>query len=79
LPNLSEYAAKFCVDKRLMSSAAPDAPLLHPGPMNRGLEVSDDLAESSASLVLEQVSAGVAVRMAVLFLLGAKKSVSFPS
>jgi aspartate carbamoyltransferase catalytic subunit len=79
LPDLSEYAAKFCVDKRLMASAAPGAPLLHPGPMNRGLEVADDLAESSASLVLDQVSAGVAVRMAVLFLLGARRSVSFPA
>jgi aspartate carbamoyltransferase catalytic subunit len=47
--------------------------------MNRGLEVSDDLAESSASLVLDQVSAGVAVRMAVLFLLGARKNLSSPS
>jgi aspartate carbamoyltransferase catalytic subunit len=79
LPNLSEYASKFCINKRLMSLAAPGAPVLHPGPMNRGLELSDDLADSAASLVLDQVSSGVAVRMAVLFLLGTRKTASFPS
>ncbi|MDR1242951.1 MAG: aspartate carbamoyltransferase catalytic subunit [Deltaproteobacteria bacterium] len=79
LPHLSEYAEKFCLTRRLMDLAAPGAPVLHPGPMNRGLEVADDLADSSASLVLDQVSAGVAVRMAVLFLLGTRKSGAFPA
>jgi aspartate carbamoyltransferase catalytic subunit len=79
LPNLSEYASKFCVSKRLMSLATPNAPILHPGPLNRGLEVADDLADATESLVLDQVSAGVAVRMAVLFLLGTRKAGSISS
>jgi aspartate carbamoyltransferase catalytic subunit len=79
LPNLSEYAAKFCMNKGLMSLAAPGAPILHPGPINRGLELSDELADSAESLILDQVNSGVAVRMAVLFLLGTRKTGSFPS
>jgi aspartate carbamoyltransferase catalytic subunit len=72
LPDLSEYAARFCINRRLMELAAPGAPLLHPGPMNRGLEVASDLADSPASLVLDQVNSGVAVRMAILYLLGTR-------
>jgi len=49
--------------------AAPDAIVMHPGPMNRGVEISSEIADGSRSLILDQVTNGVAVRMAVLYLL----------
>ena len=55
-----------------MALARPGAGVLHPGPMNRGLEISDDMADAPASLVLDQVAAGVATRMAVLYLLATR-------
>jgi aspartate carbamoyltransferase len=70
LPDLSEYAKRFCIGERHLSLAAPDAVVLHPGPINRGLEIASDLADAPNSRILDQVSAGVAVRMAVLFTLG---------
>ncbi len=72
LPDLSEYAARFCLTRRHLEKAAPGAPVLHPGPINRGLEISSELADSAESLILNQVAAGVAVRMAVLFTLGTR-------
>lgn len=72
LPELSEYASKFCINSYLMSLAAPEAVILHPGPINRGLEISSELADSAASRILDQVNAGVAVRMAILFTLGTR-------
>lgn len=68
LPDLSEYARAYCLTRAHLEAAAPDAVVLHPGPMNRGLEIASDIADSPRSLVLDQVNAGVAVRMAVLFL-----------
>lgn len=70
LPDLSEYAKKFCIGMRHLRAAAPGAPVLHPGPINRGLEIASDLADAPESRILDQVAAGVAVRMAVLFTLG---------
>jgi aspartate carbamoyltransferase catalytic subunit len=70
LPDLSEYARRFCLSRRHMEKAAPGALVLHPGPINRGLEIAADLADSVNSRILDQVAAGVAVRMAVLFTLG---------
>jgi aspartate carbamoyltransferase catalytic subunit len=72
LPDLSEYASHFCVGKRHLALAAPGAPVLHPGPINRGLEIASDLADAPESRILDQVAAGVAVRMAVLFMLGTR-------
>ena len=74
LPDLSEYASRFCMTKRLLALAAPGAPVLHPGPINRGLEIASDLADAPESLILDQVTAGVAVRMAILFTLGMRDS-----
>jgi aspartate carbamoyltransferase catalytic subunit len=68
LPDLAEYARRFCLSPEHMKLARPHAKILHPGPMNRGLEISSILADSPQSLILDQVAAGVAVRMAVLFL-----------
>lgn len=72
LPDLAEYARRFCLSAAHLRRAAPGAMVLHPGPMNRGLEISDDVADMPASLVLDQVAAGVATRMAVLYLLGTR-------
>ncbi len=72
LPDLSEYAARFCLNKKRLTLAAPNAPVLHPGPINRGLEISAELADAAQSRILDQVTAGVAVRMSVLFTLGTR-------
>lgn len=69
LPDLSEYAKRYCLDVAHLRHASKNVRVLHPGPMNRGLEISDAIADSSSCLVLDQVEAGVAVRMAVLYLL----------
>lgn len=73
LPDLREYARRFCLAPRHMERAAPGAPILHPGPFLRGLDLSSELADSPQALVLDQVAAGVAVRMAVLFLLAMRQ------
>ena len=68
LPDLREYARTFGLSPRHLERAAPDVRVLHPGPMNRGVEIDSALADSMHSLVLDQVASGVAVRMALLFL-----------
>lgn len=70
VPNLTEYSREFCVSERVLSRVAPEAVVLHPGPVNRGVEVSGEVAYGPRSLVNRQVTNGVAVRMAVLFKLG---------
>ena len=72
LPDLAEYSRRFCLGSRQLALAAPGAKVLHPGPMNRGLEISNEIADAPASLVLNQVAAGVATRMAVLYLLATR-------
>lgn len=69
LPDLNEYAARYCLTEDHLKDASPNIKILHPGPMNRGLEISDAIADSANCLVLQQVAAGVAVRMAILYLL----------
>ena len=76
LPDLTEYASRFCISGRHLEMAAPGAPLLHPGPVNRGLEVASDLVDAAQSRILDQVAAGVAVRMALLFILGTRQDLS---
>lgn len=73
LPDLHEYARRYCLGARHLALAAPGAKVLHPGPMNRGLEISDEIADSPECLVLDQVAAGVATRMAILYLLTTRK------
>jgi aspartate carbamoyltransferase catalytic subunit len=68
-PSLREYARLYGLDARRFQRAAPDAIIMHPGPMNRGVEIMSDVADGNASVILEQVTNGVAVRMAVLYLL----------
>jgi aspartate carbamoyltransferase catalytic subunit len=68
-PSLREYARFYGLDTRRFQRAASDAIIMHPGPMNRGVEIMSDVADGNASVILEQVTNGVAVRMAVLYLL----------
>jgi len=68
-PSMREYAVHYGLQPRHLERAAPDAIVMHPGPMNRGVEISSEIADGSRSLILDQVTNGVAVRMAVLYLL----------
>ncbi|MCM0753985.1 aspartate carbamoyltransferase catalytic subunit [Desulfovibrio aminophilus] len=74
LPDLREYSRTFGLGEGHMAQAAPDALVLHPGPINRGVEIASDLADSGRSMILDQVASGVAVRMALLFLYMTRKS-----
>jgi aspartate carbamoyltransferase catalytic subunit len=67
-PTLREYSRFFGLTKQRLELAHPEAIVMHPGPMNRGVEISDDVADGERSVILDQVEAGVAVRMAVLYL-----------
>jgi aspartate carbamoyltransferase catalytic subunit len=60
------YFNDYGLDSRRLALAAPDAIVMHPGPMNRGVEIADDVADGKQSVIFGQVSNGVAVRMAVL-------------
>lgn len=73
LPSLREYAMTYGLSRLHMRKAKGGAKILHPGPMNRGVEISSDLADDAESLVLDQVSSGVAVRMALLYLFLTRK------
>jgi aspartate carbamoyltransferase catalytic subunit len=66
VPSPKEYFRYFGLDRDKLSLAAPDALVMHPGPMNRGVEISSEVADGAQSLIREQVEMGVAVRMAVL-------------
>jgi len=68
-PSVREYSRLFGIDRRRLSLAADDAILMHPGPMNRGVEVASDVADADYSVITDQVTNGVAVRMAILYLL----------
>jgi aspartate carbamoyltransferase catalytic subunit len=68
LPSAREYFNHFGLTRARLERAAPHAIVMHPGPMNRGIEIASDVADGERSVILEQVAHGVAVRMAVLFL-----------
>ena len=68
-PSLREYAQYFSLNRRNIELAKPDALVMHPGPINRGVEISPDIADGPRSIILDQVTNGVAVRMALLYLL----------
>jgi aspartate carbamoyltransferase catalytic subunit len=69
LPSLREYARTFQLNKEVLKKAHKDIVIMHPGPINRGVELADDVADCANSVILEQVTNGIAVRMAVLYLL----------
>lgn len=73
-PSLREYAQRFCLSKKNISLAKDDVLVMHPGPINRGVEISPDIADGPFSVILDQVTNGVAVRMALLYLLTGGKA-----
>jgi aspartate carbamoyltransferase catalytic subunit len=68
-PTVDEYSRYFCLTQGALAGAKPDVIILHPGPMNRGVEIASDVADGPYSVIMDQVTNGIAVRMAVLYLL----------
>ena len=75
LPPLREYTARFALTRERLALASPDALVMHPGPMNEGLEIMPDVATGTQSVISDQVTNGVAVRMALLFLVSGVRDV----
>jgi len=71
-PSLREYSQYFGINKALLDSLNKEIVIMHPGPINRGVEITSDVADSDHSIILTQVENGVAVRMAILYLLASK-------
>jgi aspartate carbamoyltransferase catalytic subunit len=69
LPSLREYSARFGLNRERLAAAKPTALVMHPGPMNEGVEIAPDVAVLDRSVITQQVTNGVAVRMALLYLL----------
>jgi aspartate carbamoyltransferase catalytic subunit len=79
LPSLREYAARFGLTRERLAAARPDVVVMHPGPMNEGVEIAPDVAIDPRSVITTQVTNGVAVRMALLYLLaGARRGEAEP-
>jgi aspartate carbamoyltransferase catalytic subunit len=75
IPSLREYSIYYGINRRRLARAKPDVLVMHPGPINRGVELSPDVADGPSSVILQQVNNGVAVRMALLYLvMGGEKS-----
>lgn len=71
-PSLREYSMLFGLNKEILDSLSKEIVVMHPGPINRGVEITSDVADSKQSVILQQVENGVAIRMAVIYLLAAK-------
>ena len=71
-PSTREYVKQFGIDKSLLDSLTKEIVIMHPGPINRGVEITSDVADSNQAIILEQVENGVAIRMAVIYLLASK-------
>jgi aspartate carbamoyltransferase catalytic subunit len=71
-PSLREYSMQFGLTKEILDSLPKEIIVMHPGPINRGVEITSDVADSKQSMILQQVENGVAVRMAVIYLLASK-------
>lgn len=71
-PSLREYTMLYGLDKKMLDSLQKEIIVMHPGPINRGVEISSDVADSKQSIILQQVENGVAVRMAVIYLLASQ-------
>ncbi|TAL09139.1 MAG: aspartate carbamoyltransferase catalytic subunit [Nitrospirae bacterium] len=72
-PSIREYSKLYCLTPERVKLAGPDVLVMHPGPINRGVEIAPEVADSVSSVILDQVTNGVAVRMAVLYLLSGGK------
>jgi aspartate carbamoyltransferase catalytic subunit len=68
-PSLQEYSSRYCLTSARMRRAKPEILVMHPGPMNRGVEIAPEVADGLESVILQQVTNGVALRMAVLYLI----------
>jgi aspartate carbamoyltransferase catalytic subunit len=75
-PNNREYSLLYGLDNKRISKLKRDILILHPGPINRGVEIKSDIVESNNSIILDQVENGVAIRMAIIFLLASKMNIS---
>ena len=71
-PSLREYTMQYGLTKKILDSLDKEIVVMHPGPINRGVEITSDVADSEHSIILNQVENGVAIRMAVLYLLAEK-------
>ena len=71
-PSLREYTMLYGLNKKILDSLEKEITVMHPGPINRGVEITSDVADSKQSIILEQVENGVAIRMAVLYLLAGR-------
>jgi len=74
-PSLREYAMVYGINKKMLDELSKKITIMHPGPINRGVELSSDVADSEHAIILDQVENGVAIRMAVLYLLAGKINV----
>lgn len=72
-PSIREYSMQFGLNRALLDSLKKEITIMHPGPINRGVEITSDVADSKQSIILEQVENGVAIRMAVLYLLAGRQ------
>jgi aspartate carbamoyltransferase catalytic subunit len=72
-PSINEYTALFGLNKTRLAKTRPEVLIMHPGPINRGVEIDSEIADCGRSVILEQVTNGLAVRMAVLFLVNGGK------
>ena len=71
-PTTREYTQQFGLTKEILNSLNKDIVVMHPGPINRGVEMTSDVADSDQAIILDQVENGVAIRMAALYLLASK-------
>ena len=71
-PTTREYTQQYGVNKQLLDDIGKDITIMHPGPINRGVEITSDVADSDQAIILNQVENGVAIRMAVIYLLASK-------
>ena len=72
-PSLREYTLYFGINRHLLERLDKEITIMHPGPINRGVELNSDVADSEHSIILDQVENGVAIRMAILYLLAGVK------
>jgi len=75
-PSVREYTMQYGVDMDLLNSLSKKITIMHPGPINRGVEITSEVADSDQAIILNQVENGVAIRMAVLYLLASKRKLS---
>jgi len=75
-PSIREYTMQYGVNMELLNSLSKEITIMHPGPINRGVEITSEVADSNQAIILNQVENGVAIRMAVVYLLASKRKLS---